>query len=64
MIDDYVCRTTLMSLAISVSHDPLIDRDFAPVYTQTDGRVLYYNAIQGVGGTQVSAIAGAGPRAR
>jgi hypothetical protein len=49
MMDDHVCRTTLMSLAITVSHDPLIDRDFAPVYyTQTDGQVLYYNAIQDV----------------
>ena len=49
MMDDHVCRTTLMSLAITVSHDPLIDRDFAPVYyTQTDGQVLCYNAIQDV----------------
>lgn len=42
-----VCRTTLMSLAVTVAHDPQIDRDFSPVYyTQTDGQVLYYNAIQ------------------
>jgi hypothetical protein len=32
-----------------IGHDPLIDRDFAPVYyTQTDGQVMYYNAIQDV----------------
>ena len=38
-----------MSLAVTVAHDPLIDRDFAPVYyTQTDGQVMYYNAIQAV----------------
>lgn len=49
MMDDHVCRSTLMSLAITLSHDPLIDRDFAPVYyTQTDGQALYYNAIQDV----------------
>jgi len=39
----------MMSLALTVAHDPLIDRDFAPVYyTQTDGQVMYYNAIQDV----------------
>jgi hypothetical protein len=49
MMDNHVCRTTLMSLAITLAHDPLIDRDFAPVYyTQTDGQVMYYNAIQDV----------------
>src|ERR1700704_725933 len=49
MMDDRVCRTTLMALAITVAHDPLIDRDFAPsYYTQTDGQLLYYNAIQDV----------------
>jgi len=48
-IDHHVCRTTLMSLAVTVAHDPLIDRDFAPVYhTQTDRQVMYYNAIQDV----------------
>ena len=48
-IDHHVCRTTVMSLAVTVAHDPLIDRDFAPVYyTQTDGQALYYNAIQDV----------------
>src|SRR5882672_5921802 len=31
MMDDRVCRTTLMGLAITVAHDPLIDRDFAPL---------------------------------
>src|SRR6266700_937003 len=49
MMDNHVCRSTLMSLAVTVAHDPLIDRDFAPVYyTQTDGQVVYYNAIQDV----------------
>jgi hypothetical protein len=49
MMDNHVCRSTLMSLAITVAHDPFIDRDFAPIYyTQTDGQVLYYNAIQDV----------------
>jgi hypothetical protein len=49
MMDNHVCRTTLMSFAMTLAHAPLIDRDFAPVYyTQTDGRVVYYNAIQDV----------------
>src|SRR5436305_6605784 len=49
MMDNHVCRSTLMSLAATVAHDPLIDRDFEPVYyTQTDGQVVYYNAIQDV----------------
>src|SRR6476646_2591550 len=49
MMDNHVCRTTLMGLAVTVAHDPLIDRDFAPIYyTQTDGQVMYYNAIQDV----------------
>src|SRR6266700_5653542 len=49
MMDNHVCRSTLMSLAVTVAHDPLIDRDFAPVYyTQTDGQVVYYNALQDV----------------
>src|SRR5215510_7909107 len=44
MMDTHVCRSTIMSLALTVAHDPLIDRDFAPVYyTQTDGQVMYYN---------------------
>ena len=47
MMEHHVCRSTLMGLAVTVAHDPLIDRDFAPVYyTQTDGQVMYYNAIQ------------------
>jgi hypothetical protein len=49
MMDSHVCRTTLMSLGMTLAHDPLIDRDFAPVYyTQTDGQSMYYNAIQDV----------------
>lgn len=49
MMDDHVCRSTIMGLAVTVAHDPLIDRDFAPVYyTQTDGQVMYYNALQDV----------------
>jgi amidohydrolase family protein len=49
MMDNHVCRSTMMSLAVTVAHDPQIDRDFAPVYyTQTDGQVVYYNAIQDV----------------
>jgi hypothetical protein len=49
MMNSHVCRSTLMGLAVTVAHDPLVDRDFAPVYyTQTDGQVLYYNAIQDV----------------
>ncbi len=49
MMDKHVCRSTLMGLAVTVAHDPLIDRDFAPVYyTQTDGQVMYYNAVQDV----------------
>jgi len=42
MTEHHVCRSTLMGLALSVAHDPLIDGDFAPVYyTQTDGQVMY-----------------------
>jgi hypothetical protein len=49
MMERHVCRTTMMGLAVTVAHDPLIDRDFAPVYyTQTDAQSLYYNAIQDV----------------
>ena len=49
MMDNHVCRSTLMALAVTVAHDPLVDRDFAPVYyTQTDGQVLYYNTLQDV----------------
>ena len=49
MMDSHVCRSTLMGLAVTVAYDPLIDGDFAPeYYTQTDGQVLYYNAIQDV----------------
>jgi len=49
MMDNHVCRSTLMGLAVTVAHDPLIDSDFAPsYYTQTDGQALYYNAIQDV----------------
>src|SRR5882672_6768227 len=49
MMDNHICRSTLMSLAVTVAHDPLIDGDFAPIYyTQTDGQVVYYNAIQDV----------------
>ena len=49
MMDGHICRTTVMGLAVTVAHDPLIDRNFAPVYyTQTDGQMLYYNAIQDV----------------
>ena len=49
MMDGRVCRSTMMALGTTVAHDPLIDRDFAPVYyTQTDGQVMYYNTIQDV----------------
>jgi hypothetical protein len=49
MIDSHVCRSTLMGLAVTLAHDPQIDRDFAPVYyTQTDGQVMYYNVLQDV----------------
>jgi len=49
MMDAHVCRSVLMGLPATVAHDPLIDRDFAPVYyTQTDAQALYYNAIQDV----------------
>jgi hypothetical protein len=49
MMDGHVCRSVLMGLPATVGHDPLIDRDFAPAYyTQTDGQVIYYNAIQDV----------------
>jgi hypothetical protein len=49
ILGERVCRTTIMSLAVTVGHDPQVDRDFTPVYyTQTDGQVLYYNAIQDV----------------
>lgn len=49
MMEQHVCRSALMGLPATVAHDPLIDRDFAPVYyTQTDGQVIYYNAIQDV----------------
>jgi len=44
-----VCRSVLMGLAVTLAHDPVIDGSFAPVYyTQTDGPLLYYNAIQDV----------------
>ena len=49
MMDHHVCRSTVMGLAVTVAHDPQVDGDFAPVYyTQTDGPVMYYNAIQDV----------------
>jgi len=49
MMDAHVCRSVLMGLPATVAHDPLIDRDFAPVYyTQTDAQAVYYNAIQDV----------------
>jgi hypothetical protein len=49
MMDAHICRSALMGLPATVAHDPLIDRDFAPVYyTQTDGQVIYYNALQDV----------------
>ena len=49
MMDAHVCRSVLMGLPATVAHDPLIDRDFAPVYyTQTDAQAVYYNAFQDV----------------
>jgi hypothetical protein len=49
MMNAHVCRSVLMGLPATVAHDPLIDRDFAPVYyTQTDAQAVYYNAIQDV----------------
>jgi hypothetical protein len=49
MMDGNVCRAVLMGLAVTLAHDPVIDGDFAPVYyTQTDGQLLYYNALQDV----------------
>ena len=49
LMDNHVCRSTLMGLAVTVAYDPLVDGDLAPdYYTQTDGQVLYYNAIQDV----------------
>ena len=49
MMDGNVCRAVMMGLAVTIAHDPVIDGKFAPVYyTQTDGQVLYYNAIQDV----------------
>jgi len=49
MMNAHVCRSVLMGLQATVAHDPLIDRDFAPVYyTQTDAQAVYYNAIQDV----------------
>ena len=49
MMDNHVCRSTMMGLAVTLAHDPLIDGDFAPAYyTQTDGQLMYYNAIQDV----------------
>ena len=48
-MDGNVCRAVMMGLAVTIAHDPVIDGNFAPVYyTQTDGQVLYYNAIQDV----------------
>jgi len=49
MMDGNICRAVMMGLAVTIAHDPLIDGKFAPAYyTQTDGQVLYYNAIQDV----------------
>jgi hypothetical protein len=49
MMENHVCRSTLMGLAVTVAHDPLVDGDFAPAYyTQTDGQVMYYNTLQDV----------------
>ncbi len=49
MMDGKVCRSVMMGLAVTIAHDPAVDGPFAPVYyTQTDGPVLYYNAIQDV----------------
>jgi hypothetical protein len=49
MMDGNVCRAVMMGLSVTIAHDPINDGSFAPVYyTQTDGQVLYYNAIQDV----------------
>jgi hypothetical protein len=49
MMNAHVCHSVLMGLPATVAHDPLIDRDFAPVYyTQTDAQAVYYNTIQDV----------------
>jgi hypothetical protein len=49
MMDAHVCRSTVMGLAVTLAHDPLIDGDFAPVYyTQTDAQAMYYNNVQDV----------------
>jgi hypothetical protein len=49
MLDGNVCRSVLTGLAVTLAHDPVIDGCFAPAYdTQTDGPLLYYNAIQDV----------------
>ena len=49
MMDGNICRSVLMGLAVTLAHDPVIDGAFAPAYyTQTDGQLLYYNAIQDV----------------
>jgi hypothetical protein len=48
-MDGNVCRSVLMGLSVTVAHDPMIDGSYAPLYyTQSDGQVLYYNAIQDV----------------
>jgi hypothetical protein len=49
MMDRHVCRSAMMGLSVTVAHDPLIDRDFTPIYyTQTDAQALYYNTLQDV----------------
>jgi hypothetical protein len=49
MMDGNVCHSVLIGLAVTLAHDPLIDGSFAPAYyAQTDGQLLYYNAIQDV----------------
>ena len=60
MMDGHICRTTVMGLAVTVAHDPLIDRNFAPVYLHPDGwadAVLQRHSGR-AGGPQVPRITG------
>lgn len=44
-----VGRMGLMSAAFTIAHDPLVDGSYVPIYyNQTEGDVIYYNAIQDV----------------
>lgn len=49
MMEGNIGRSVMMSIAVTIAHDPLVDRNTTPMYySQTDAQALYYNVIQDV----------------